>query len=464
MSLFGRRKTVDSTAPEEDFLLTRPAPGESVFRGANIIEDVAILRWETSYGGVGLAYSLTDGSHPETVVKTLRNEYEDGLPNLYAAIVAPQFYLGFGGPELKALDIYKGGQVSAVYEPTWQQVATNVGTAVPFWQSRLRYPETILAWQPGAPPAIVPAVDNEMPTEPFTTLAIDEPDDSPVAQLCLWLARTIRHGAMSGCQDYINDAVEMSRAGQYWTLGAIPLEIKREEPEPPPDVIRRDGWAQILERRDILAAKVATLGDMWDGGADWPAAATAQVRPARCSMARTWEERLVPAEKPPRVLELHLLDSLDFPDQVGELLQDPKTGLPAVYWNEGEEDEYIATKVPQRLPATAPLAYVTLCDRTVWIGTEDGEVWIAPQRPDNGLAWGYSGGGPYTLAQLLDRLLGDIVAPAIYIGADKPLPGLLRLIKNTPKQGSTTYTREQLERARNEPPQPNEDEWLDIND
>src|SRR5215218_2126170 len=61
VSLFGRRKTVDSTAPEEDFLLTRPAPGESVFRGANIIEDVAILRWETSYGGVGLAYSLTDG-------------------------------------------------------------------------------------------------------------------------------------------------------------------------------------------------------------------------------------------------------------------------------------------------------------------------------------------------------------------------------------------------------------------
>jgi len=43
--------------------------------------------------------------------------------------------------------------------------------------------------------------------------------------------------------------------------------------EPSPMRTHGEGWWQILNRRDTLAAKVALLGQMWDGGRDWPAGA-----------------------------------------------------------------------------------------------------------------------------------------------------------------------------------------------
>jgi hypothetical protein len=56
-----------------------------------------------------------------------------------------------------------------------------------------------------------------------------------------------------------------------------------------------------------------------------------------------------------------------------------------------------------------------------------------------------------TLAALLNRLLDDIIAPQVDTYTfERPPPGLLRLIQSTPQDTSTTYTREQLEIARDD--------------
>jgi hypothetical protein len=234
-----------------------------------------------------------------------------------------------------------------------------------------------------------------------------------------------------------------------WTLAAVPMELQRPEAEPPAEATRREGWSQILNRQDTLAAKVALLARMWNGGKDWPVGEVEKVRPDRCSTAAIWAARLDPApKKQPTVLEQHLLSSVGPEDPRGEFLRDPETGIPAIHcWNRGEGD-YIATFVPQRLPTTDPMTGVILSDHVVWIRTKDQGLWLAPESSDTGLSWGYEGGnGPYTLAVLLDRLLDDIAGQPVQGYRSRPPAGLLRLIENTPQHDST-YSREQLEQAR----------------
>jgi hypothetical protein len=459
MSLFGRRgKTTGATPQGADFLLTRSAPERpSEYRGAEIVENFAILRWDTDHGGVGLAYSLKSGeTHPSRFIKALRRHYGDYLFNRFASVVAVQHSFDMDGPELDAVDVYRKDEESEPYHPTWRQVAAIFGTKVPFWHPTLRDRDAILEWRPGAPPAIVPAFDREMPAGAFTILAADEPDGSQVAEVCLWLARTVRYRATADAEEFFEFvARETENVMEWWTLGAVPAKIQRPAPEPLPDVIRRAGWAQIVGRRDTLAAEVAHLSRNWDSGAAWPAGAIDRIYPVRCPTAATWAARLVPppTDQPPTVLERELLASDgSWPGDRSDLLIDPETQLPAIYRKKDTEKEYIQASVPQQLPTTAPLKSVILSTDTVWIRTEDGGLWIAPRHPSLGLSWGYRGSGPATLATLLGRLLEDILA--LPVGPQEFMqpepPGLLRLIEGTEQEASTTYTREQLETARDE--------------
>jgi hypothetical protein len=430
-----------------------------MYAGAEIIKNIAFLRWETEYGGVGLGYSLDGGSnHPNRLLEKIWY-VGTRFPYRYSTIVAPQFQWDLWGPELLAIDIHRDSWTEA-YSPSWQQLAAILGTAVPFWYHLVRDPDTIKAWRPGALAAIVPAFDPELPTEPFTALAADEPDGSPVIPLCLWLARTIRDRWTDKAWEFFNQLREIPNDGTpRWTHAAFPLELQRPEAEPPKEEIRREGWWQILNRRDTLAGKVALLAEMWNGGRDWPAGGLAKVRPDKCPTAAMWAARLDPApKKSPTVLQQHLLESVDFQDRKSELLQDPKTGLPAIYCENGREGKYVATLDPRWLPTLAPLTSVTLSDNKVWIATEDKGLWLAPEDPGVGLNWGYHGDGPRTLATLLDRLLDDITSPAVdsYF---RPPVGLFRLVRYA--QSPATYTRQQLEEARKEPATPGK-EWWDV--
>ncbi len=103
---------------------------------------------------------------------------------------------------------------------------------------------------------------------------------------------------------------------------------------------------------------------------------------------------------------------------------------------------------PQRLPTTAPLDSVTFSDKIVWIRTDDGGLWLAPELASTGRSWGYNGTGPFNLAVLLHRLLDDITAPAVDAGDREAPAGLQALTQHAPKTGTVTFTRGQLERAR----------------
>jgi hypothetical protein len=459
VSIFRRRKQAAEPLPP---VLTRLG-GKSRYTGAKIIKNVAVLDWSTTHGGVGLVYSLRGGSHdPNRLIDDLHDEYRPELSYHFASIVVPQWHWDLWGPDLKAVDLYKGGAESDVYSPTWQQLADVLGTAVPLWYDRLRDPESILAWYPGAPAAEVPAFDDEFRTEPFLALAADEPDGSPVIELCLWLARTYRDDLTEDSWRFINQLRQLpEEVPRGWTLAAIPMELRRPEAEKPSLRTRREAWWQILNRRDTLAAKVASLGEMWDGGRDWPAGGLARVCPNECPTAAIWAARLDPTpNKSPTVLEQRLLRSIDLQERRGGLMQDSSTGLPAIFCENSREGKHVATLDPRWLQTISPLASVTLSRSTVWITTEDGGLWLAPESPGAGLNWGYRGTGPYTLAILLNLLLDDITSPAVE-GFPTPPIGLLRLIRHAGSQ--VIYTREQLEDARKEPMPAGNEPW-DVED
>jgi hypothetical protein len=212
-------------------------------------------------------------------------------------------------------------------------------------------------------------------------------------------------------------------------------------------VVLRAGWAQIVERRDVLAAAAARAARDWDGGKAWPVGRPAQFDPASCAAATEWTARLHPAAagQPPTVLERHLLEHVSEVD-VGELLYDDASGCPALRRTDHLGKVTVYACVPQRISTVAPLSEVILSGATVWVRTGDGGLWLAPSMPGRGLSWGYGGGGPAALAALLDRLLDDITGPPV--AYEDPPPGLASLIRDTPREGTTTYTRAQLLAAR----------------
>lgn len=413
-----------------------------------------ILGWDTAYGTIGWAHShrLINASAGEAA-DAVRRQYRDYMDGMYATLVVPLLFVNSdSSPELQAIDVYPGARLSEEYEPTWSQFAAILGTAPPWFHHALRDTQVISAWKPGSPAAIVPAGNDELPTRALLALAADEPDRSPAAEVCLWLARHLRLLDTEAAErdiDQIREAARTHGGGcALLQIAAVPLPVARPEDPEPSELTQRAGWAQIVERRDVLAEEVADIVRGWDGGRLWPAADVARFSPASSPAAAEWTARLqpVPADQPPTVLERRLLEQIDDTDQ-GEWLYDDTSGYRAVRRTDHMGAITIIASVPQRISTVAPLSEVTLGGHVVWIRTSDNGLWLAPELPGHGLSWGYSGGGPSTLAALLDRLLEDITSPPISGVANSP-DGLHSLIRHTPKDGVTTYSRAQLLAAR----------------
>ena len=280
------------------------------------------------------------------------------------------------------------------------------------------------AWRPGDPPAVIPANHIELPTHALIELAADEPDGSPAAAVCLWLARHFRRQDAETTQQSINEiqsaATDPDNDCAYVHIAAIPAPLLRPADDMPDEMVRRAGWAQIVERRDVLAAAAAELVLAWDGGGAWPVGQTAEFDPDSCSAATEWTARLRPvsAGQPPTVLERQLLENVS--SDRGELLYDEASGCAAVRRTDHLGEVTVYACVPQRISTVAPLSEVILSGNTVWIRTSDGGLWLAPFLPGRGLSWGYSGGGPHALAALLNRLLDDITGPPIATTTRRP--------------------------------------------
>ncbi|WP_433553402.1 hypothetical protein ACQP08_09205 [Micromonospora zamorensis] len=198
---------------------------------------------------------------------------------------------------------------------------------------------------------------------------------------------------------------------------------------------RRAGWLELLVRTDDLARRCVREVTDWDAGADLPYSNPQYIEEIESTWAYQWTQRLIPTQ---RTAAFELLAT---PDQPGDALVDPDTDAP-VWRSDG--GDYTAA-MPQRLPATAPLAELIL-DGPVWIRTADDKVYPAPRDSYYGISWGYGGSGPGSLALLVDALLDDInaQAPADINGAPEGLEALLS--RKLPDR--TVLTRVQLEAAR----------------
>lgn len=151
------------------------------------------------------------------------------------------------------------------------------------------------------------------------------------------------------------------------------------------------------------------------------------VRPKTCATAHEWAQRLVPAEpgQPPTVLEKVLLDN-GRDAETDVLLHDPVAAVPVLSRAPGTGNASFFTYTLQRLPTRSPLAAHILSSSICWVRTQDGALWLAPEREGWGIGFGYSGSGCHTLARLVDVLLDDISAPAVKAqdpGAGRPAHG-----------------------------------------
>ncbi|MGY0071751.1 hypothetical protein ACWZEH_34385 (plasmid) [Streptomyces sp. QTS137] len=417
------------------------------------MDSYAVLRWNTERGGLGLVHSLIDGNaNPKTVLRALHRRHGERLTDRYACLVVAQTSTQMTQPyvpELFAYDIDGSGKQ---YETTWAQLAAVLRQPAPYWFHHLRDRDAIAAWRPGTPPAVVPARDIATPITALVELAADEPDGSPAAELCWYLAREVRHRGHTSATRNITKLRENAADGgdgAYLVLGAVPAPLTRPAPQEPAEMIRRAGWLSITERRDVLAHRVADFAQRWDGGQDWHTGAVTSVHPSSCTTAHEWAQRLVPADRdqPSTVLEKILLDNGRDTD-TDPLLHDPVTGIPVLHRAPGTRSANLFTYTLQRLPTRSPLAALILSGHTCWIRTQDGTLWLAPEREGWGIGFGYSGTGCHTLARLVDVLLDDISAPAVEVGDSAAPHGLIELLRDTPSDGTTTYTRAQLLVAR----------------
>ncbi|MFD4170365.1 hypothetical protein ACQ5JZ_00090 [Streptomyces sp. ZG43] len=130
-----------------------------------------------------------------------------------------------------------------------------------------------------------------------------------------------------------------------------------------------------------------------------------ELDPDTCSTAREWAASLThaPRDQPPTVLEKLLLDNGNDPER-DVLLHDPVAGTPVLHRQPDTPHAAMLTFSLQRLPTQSQLATLTLSNGTAWVRTDDGTLWLAPERDGYGIGYGYSGTGCLTLARLVDAL------------------------------------------------------------
>jgi predicted DNA-binding transcriptional regulator AlpA len=397
----GAGRTMARRAP----LLYRPAASEHAARyeGSTVIAGYMVLSWDSSLGRVCLLYP------PPGHAWTPAERLVELVPGAAVAVMV-RFDYDPWGPNLEAVDL---DAPERRYKPRWTDLARILGAPAPWWPFELRKPDEMLRWAPGHPPVVTQAVPDP-DTGPLVQQAFEESDISTKTTL-QHLARTIQQRATESAVAAI-DLIDTLADREAIALAATPAPTLPPDDEEPPEHVRRDGWTQILRRGDTMAARCVAIALAWDGGRDLPFATLTEIHPALDPLAAEWVQTLVPTK---RTAEFALFDERG----TVRTLRDPATDLPATEDDEG----VIRAAVPQFLPALTPLAEVILGEEeVVWIRTQDRRLYIAPEQPGAGVSWGYTGSGPHTLAELLDRLLDDINAPAPAINSGRRVPaGLL---------------------------------------
>lgn len=398
--------------------------GPAVFAGSRQLDAAVALTWETSRGLVVLAWD-----YPPNRVRTLDTVLKE-FPGAAAAAAAGEDF-GHDGPAVWAK--LPGNPAAPVYEPGWKPLSDALGVPLPYWPVPLRIPELILGWKPGSPQVTAAARTVLDLGAPLRLAALADPG-SPAAQTMLNLARTVQWQAAESTFMALDIAERTAPPGTM-TVAAVPLKIPETSIDDLDETTRKAGWLDILDRGDHLAALAARRIIDWDAGSDFPVGQPEEIDPA-APLGQEWAARLV---RVPRTAAAEILDPRQ---EAAEILSDPETGAPVIR----DADGILVAASPRRLPTVSPLAELIL-GHPVWVRTEDGTLYPAPQDHYCGIGWGYRGGdSPAALAFLIHRLLDDITAPAAD-GTGRAPAGLEQLTETRWPDG-TVFTRRQLEDAR----------------
>ena len=402
-----------------------PSASAAYLGGQEVDSSVIALGWQVPFGRLWVAWD-----YPSRTDEVLAKAAET-LPDAEAFIVVGGDF-GHDGPALWA--ILPGLPDKEKYEFQWSELSRVLGQPVPFWPSPLRIPELLSAWQPGSPKVVAAARTVLDVSLPLRLAAIVE-QGSPAQRVLLNLAQTWQSRASVDAEQDLQ-IVNKATKPETMTVAAVPLQVSRVDLDDLEESVRRAGWLEILGREDNLAAECTRQKVMWDGGADFPSSNPETIDPDD-TYGREWAQRLIPA---PRTAAIEVLDPRK---SALEILVDPETDASAIRGSDG----MLHAAIPQRLPASSPLAELIL-GHPIWVRTQDGILYPAPKNHYFGLSWGYSGSGPGALAVLAHRLLSDInaVAADTVDGAPEGLEKLMR--KKWPS--GTVLTRAQLVAAQSE--------------
>jgi hypothetical protein len=397
------------------------------YLGAARVRGLTVQRWKSRAGIIALVWNTYDGP---PISDTELGEKLLGFGVGAALRAMPHF--GIGGPALHQVSI---PGVTDAPEVAWDQLAEALGQPLPYWPIPLQQRHLIDAWRPGRPTVQALAVDPEMDLDALLRLAAIYDSEHPAAQVLLRLFRTVTWRESQAAAQMISSVESMTLDGTV-VIAARPIPVPRADPHELAETVRRAGWLEILGRADTLADACVEQLVRWDGGRDCPFGAPVDLVPGD-PISDEVIARLEPAT---RTAAFRFLETP--PD--AETLMDPATDAPAIRMT-SKDGQRIRIAVSQWLPTTSPLAELVL-DEPIWVRTEDGTVYPAPQDPRWGLGWGYTGNGPGALALLVHRLLDDITARAADDARGAPV-GLERLFATTLPRG-TRLARTQLEAAR----------------
>lgn len=390
---------------------------------------VVVLSWSTERGVVGVVW---DSRYP------LDHSLRDTAARLqgHAVLVNVDPDFGMDGPAVRAINTLDPEQEYGLW---WRDLSRVLGQPMPYWPLLLRDPGLILTWRPGQAATQAP-VQTDLDSAPLLRMAAMFDPTHAVHRTLLWHARTAERRAAESTQQDLDllmerfDLFPEKSPHPTTTVAAIPLVPEESTADELAPMFRRAAWLDLLARADTLSVRCVREVLSWDGGADFPFCKTQEVDPSH-DPGREWASRLEPS---PRSAAFELLGAASDTDQT---LTDPITDAPALLTALGK----IRTAVPQWLPSDVPLAELILGKDIIWVRTQNGTLYPAPQLPTYGLKWGYSGGGPAALAVLIERLLDDITAPG---AAPSQAAAGLRELTSTEWPAGTVLTREQLEAAR----------------
>lgn len=308
--------------------------------------------------------------------------------------------LGLTGPALWAADT---AHPYIRYEAYWDVLSTLAGQPLPWWPSRLRLPELVTEWRPGAEPAVVrvPADEDE------TTLRRAARNTSLPAEARSALddlANTMRNQRVSRVEGIVGIYGRSSDADRT-VIAALPDLSDHPLPETEDRALHSSGWKAVGDSYESDAAAALQAARAYDAEL-LPYGAVTEVDRSD-AMVERWIERLVECD--PTAAHVTLARARSTPAVA--FFVDPLTGMPALRTGgDASERGKWRFHAPLSLTANGQLASVVLRD-TAWITTDEGLVFPAPCAANEHFWWGDGWGDlPTEVAYVTSLLLDDLRA------------------------------------------------------